>query len=266
MIIETEHLLYNHKTYENPKLNPEPFSRHCHNTYEILFFERGEANYIIDDKKYRLHKNDLIFIRPYKYHYIEFTKDTEYARINIAFSEQVVRGELIEEIPEELEVINCPKDSVLHGLFSRMDYYASRLGESDFIELLSAMLTEVVYNLRLADFDMAHIPSSLTPPLTEALEYINKNLFTIKEVREISELISVSEQYLFRLFQTQLHISPHKYIMTKRLMHAQALLKQGQRPTEVYGKLGFDSYVSFYKQYVSMFGYSPSKESSRDND
>ena len=260
MIIETEHLIYNHKTYENPRRTPEPFSRHCHNTYEILFFESGEANYIIDEKKYKLHKNDLIFIRPFKYHYIEFTRDSEYSRINIAFSDKVVRDELLKSVPEELEVINCQPESILLELFSRMDYYASKLVENEFVEMLSAMLTEVIYNLRLADFDMAHIPKTLSPLLVSALEYINNNLFTIKEIKSVSSLINVSEQYLFRLFQTQLHISPHKYITTKRLMHAQALLRQGKRPTDIFTSLGFESYVSFYKQYVSTFGYPPSKE------
>jgi AraC-like DNA-binding protein len=263
MIIKTEHLLYNHRSYKNPLLDPVPFSRHCHNTYEILFFERGEASYIIDEKKYKLHKNDLVFIRPYKYHYIEFTKGTEYSRINIAFSEQVVKGSLLSSVPDELEVINCPQESVLWGLFSRMNYYASKLDEVDFAELLSAMLTEIVYNLRLADFDMAHIPKTLPPLLVMALEHINNNLFTIKDIKSVSSLINVSEQYLFRLFQSQLHISPHRYITTKRLMHAKALLSQGKRPTDIYNSLGFESYVSFYKQYVAAFGYSPSKETDK---
>ena len=70
MIIKTEQLTYNYLTFKKPTLNPEPFSMHCHTTYELIFFEKGEANYIIDENKYKLHKNDLIFIRPYKYHYI----------------------------------------------------------------------------------------------------------------------------------------------------------------------------------------------------
>ena len=233
---------------------------HCHNTYELIFFEKGEANYIIDDKKYKLHKNDLIFIRPYKYHYIEFTKDTEYSRINIAFSDTLINPSLLEAISPEIEVINCPPESIIAGLFSRMKYYAIKLNKDDFSEILSALLTETMYNLFLADIDMAYIPSSLTPLLSDAIEYINTNLFTIKEIKEVSERFNISEQYFFRLFRTQLHISPHKYLITKRLLHAQNMLQQGKRPTEIYYLCGFDSYVSFYKQYVKAFGHPPSQE------
>ena len=260
MIIKTEYILYNHETFKQPSLTPEPFSLHCHNTYELIFFERGEANYIIDEKKYKLHKNDLILIRPYKYHHIEFTRDTEYSRINIAFSGSLIKESLLQSLPEELEIINCPPDSIIGGLFSRMGYYARRLPEDMFIDILTAMLTEILYNLHLADIDMAYIPSTLSPLLAEILEYINTNIFTIKEVKEISTRFNISEQYFFRMFQKQLHVSPHRYLTIKRLLYAQTMLQQGKRPTEIYYVCGFDSYVSFYKQYVKMFGYSPSKE------
>ena len=260
MNFKTELLGYNHFTFKKPSERPETFSMHCHNTYELIFFEKGEANYIIDDKKYKLRKNDLIFIRPYKYHYIEFTKDTEYSRFNIAFSDTLINRNLLQSIPNEIEVINCPPESIIAELFNRMEYYTIRLNKEDFIEILSALLTEVMYNLRLTDIDMAHIPSVLTPMLSDAIEYINANLFSIKEIKEVSSHFNISEQYLFKLFRTQLHTSPYKYLVIKRLLHAQNMLQQGKRPTETYYLCGFDSYVSFYKQYVKVFGHSPSQE------
>ena len=262
MIIKAEHLTYNYLTFKKPYLNPEPFSMHCHNTYELIFFEKGEANYVIDENKYKLHKNDLIFIRPYKYHYIEFTKDSEYSRINIAFSDKIVNREILSAIPSDIEIINCPEGSILENIFRRMNYYASKLNTDSFVELITAMLIETIYNIMLTDVDMVHIPSSLTPMLTEIIKYMNDNLFTIKEIQDVSTKFNISESYLFRLFKNQLCISPHKYLTTKRLLHAQTLLQQGKRPTDIYHLCGFDSYVNFYNQYNNMFGYSPSKENS----
>ena len=141
-----------------------------------------------------------------------------------------------------------------------MEYYSIKLCENDFAKILCSLLTEIMYNLRLCDIDMAHIPSMLTPLLSNAIEYINENLFSIKEIREVCAHFNVSEQYLFKLFRTQLYISPYKYLVTKRLLYAQNMLQQGKRPTEIYYLCGFDSYVSFYKQYVRAFGHPPSQE------
>ena len=154
MIIKTEQLTYNYLTFKKPTLNPEPFSMHCHTTYELIFFEKGEANYIIDENKYKLHKNDLIFIRPYKYHYIEFTKDTEYSRINIAFSDKIVNKEVLSAISNDIEIINCPQNSILENLFKRMTYYATKLNTDSFEEIITSMLTEILYNIMLTDVDM----------------------------------------------------------------------------------------------------------------
>ena len=135
MMIKTEHLFYNHLTFQNPRLTPEPFSMHSHNTYELLFFEGGDASYIIDQSKYKLHKNDLVLIRPGKYHCIEFASDSPYARINIAFSDTVVKKSLLTHLPSELEVIACPPGSILNELFCRMTYYETALSESGFAEV-----------------------------------------------------------------------------------------------------------------------------------
>lgn len=259
MFIKTEQLVYNHQTYKNPMTKHFPV--HCHRMYELIFFERGEANYVIDERKYRLRKNDLVLARPFKYHYIEVTGECEYSRMNIIFSNQIVSDALLDSIPKELDVINCTSESILHGIFERINYYSTKLDEEDFSSILKAMLTEVVYNLRLVDIDAVHIPKTLPPILVRSLEYINENLFSVKDIKSICKLVNVSEQYLFRLFQNQLHISPHKYITTKRLLHAQTLLKQGHRPTDIYQRIGFDSYVSFYKQYKKVFGCPPSSDS-----
>ena len=49
-------------------------------------------------------------------------------------------------------------------------------------------------------------------------EYTNENLCTITGIEEIAEHLFVSESYLFRLFQKELHQTPKKFIMKKRLL------------------------------------------------
>ena len=218
---------------------------------------------LTDDKKYKLHKNDLIFIRPYKYHCIEFTKDTEYSRINIAFSDDAVGSSLPASIPLQLEVTNHPEGSIIAEIFGRMDYYTSRLSEKSFCDMLPAIIKEILYNLSLVDIDTAHIPAYISPLLARSLEFLNKNLFTQNTVKQLCKTVGVSEQYIFRLFRSELHITPHKYLTIKRLLHAQGLLQRGKRPSEIFYQCGFISYVGFYKQYVKEFGYPPSQEQKR---
>ena len=260
MEIRNNRLIYNHLRYQTPYSYPQTFMKHTHNMYEIIFFEKGEATYVIEDRKYQLKKNDLIFTRPFKYHYIEIKSNTEYSRFNILFDNSIVDKELTKRIPEEIEVLNCPKESILADIFSRLDYYSAHFDEAEFTKLVTILLKELLYNLRLSGDNTMNIPKESSPLLTQALNYINDNLFSIKSIKEVSAHCFVSEQYLFRQFQQQLKISPKKYLNTKRLLHAQKMIQKGKKPIEVYLLCGFETYVGFYKQYVKTFGYPPSQE------
>ncbi len=251
---------YDHACLSNPYDKRHSFMLHSHNTYELLFFERGDAVYVIEDRKYHLKKNDLIFIRPRMYHYIDLQSNAEYMRINIAFDTSFVGKELLHSIPSSVEVINCPKGSVIAENFRRMDYYRENLPKEDFASVLSSLLREIFYNIKLSKETVSSLPSMMSPLLTRAIEYINSNLYTIKSIEEISSELFITEAYFFKIFKDQLKISPKKYINSKRLLQAQKLIRRGKRPTDVYAECGFDTYVGFYKQYVKTFGYPPSKE------
>jgi AraC-like DNA-binding protein len=101
---------------------------------------------------------------------------------------------------------------------------------------------------------------SVSPLISKALHYINENLNRIGGTKEIADHLFISESYLFRLFRNELHQTPKKYIMDKRLLTAQKLLSAGDSPTSVCERCGFADYTTFYRNYTSFFGHAPSKE------
>ena len=234
--------------------------QHSHNFFEILYFESGDITYVVENREYKLKKHDLVFTRPLTYHYLELKSNAEYERHNIAFNSNFVIEEFLDQIPSDVEVVHCPPGGIISQNFERIKYYNEHLSEQEFQQILSGLLQEILLNLRYANNHALGNFSSPSPILGKALEYINENLFTIKNISEISNALFITESYFFKLFKDQLKISPKKYINTKRILHAQKLIQCGQRPTDVYEQCGFESYVGFYKQYVKTFGISPSAE------
>ena len=98
MDISNENLVYNHRYYKTPAASPEAFMKHSHNTYELIFFEKGNVTYFIEGKRYKLKKNDLVFIRPMKFHYVDIQPDSEYSRFNIAFGDSFVGKKLLDSV------------------------------------------------------------------------------------------------------------------------------------------------------------------------
>lgn len=259
MEIFTDDLIYNHRVLNYMRNRPHFSMKHIHNTYEIIFFERGDANYVVESKRYRLKNNDLIITRPGAYHYIEIQGNVEYSRYNIAFNPSLL-GKVVDSVPKELDVLNCSQNNIIADNFRRMKYYSQQLNESDFQEVLLCLLKEIFYNIPIVAINNADAPSKLHPIIIRSLEYINQNLFTIKDVSSICQDLNISESYFFKLFNDQVRISPMKYINLKRLQKAQQLIVDGKRPSEIYLDCGFGSYVGFYKQYMKVFNYAPSKE------
>jgi len=68
---------------------PEPtrdqFSAHVHSSYELLYILSADATYIIEGRKYKLKKDDLIIVRPGNYHLIQFDSREPYERYNVLF-------------------------------------------------------------------------------------------------------------------------------------------------------------------------------------
>ncbi len=245
--------VYNHLTHENPDNKRNNFAKHVHNSFEILLFLSGDATYIIEDKKYKLNPYDLVLVPPSHYHYIHIDSNMDYERFNLLlpYSE-------ICEFVAELNVVNCNDNNIILDLFRKMDRYCE-MGEDVIKDLLPGLIKEIFYNLRdLSKHEIAK-HQNMSPIILSALNYIKNNLFTIKDIDEISRALFIAPTYFFRIFKEQMKISPKKYITVKRLMTAEKMIKEGKKPTEVYTLCGFSTYTAFYKRYIDYFGISPSK-------
>lgn len=254
--INQEKILYYHK---RAFLNSY-FKAHSHNEYELIFFLQGEVDYTVENKKFKLKKYDLIITRPTVFHNLVFNKKCEYDRHVFLLPSTGFFANLLNEIPNDINVINCADDSVIIENFNKLDFYRQNYKEEEFDSLMLALLTEICCKLKYKS-DANSSPFKPLPDIIKnAIDYINANLFTIKDVSEISNALYVSKNYFFRVFKKELKVSPKKYIINKRLLRAQNLLRAGEKPTFVYLDCGFDNYTSFYKQYVRLFGHTPSNE------
>lgn len=238
----------------------QKFYSHCHNGYELIFFLSGAGDYQIEERVYTLKKYDLIITRPWNYHNVDIDTNEKYDRYDILVNASPILPDLLDAILERYEVINCSNIPNIISCFKKMDQYQEMLPIEDFNLLLNNLLVEVCYNLLINDQPLTQEHTPTSKIMEEALDYINKNLFTVKDIKEVCDYIFISENHFFRLFKEEMKVSPKKYITSKRLLYAQKLLREGEHPTEIFEKCGFNNYISFYQRYVDFFGYPPSEE------
>lgn len=251
-------LFYNHLTFDSP--HGDDNDVHTHNAYELLYIVSGDVTHIIEDRKYKLKSGDLVIIPPLHYHTLQIDSSAYYDRYNILFNPEVHGVQSVKRLPQTLEVINLSGNRLAEDIFRRLDVYFKSCDAETFSMLLPHMLSELFYNLSIFPQTRTDESASASPLISKALHYINENLFTLESVEEISDHLFVSESYFFRLFKSELHQTPKKYIMDKRLLRAQKMIAEGEKPVAVCDMCGFGDYTTFYRNYTAFFGHSPSDE------
>lgn len=249
-------MFFKHEISEN--LPSDKFSRHTHSMYEILYILDGDVTYIVEDRKYKLNKGDMVFTRPMQYHAIHLDSPTRYERYGVQFDADKLRVESAALLPGNIDVINLGGYDAVEQFFSKCDLYRKRCSPEMFEKILSHLLSDLFYHIVLFPRPVTASAASASPMISKALKYINENLCTVASIGEVAEHLFVSESYLFRLFQKELHQTPKKYISEKRLLLAHQMLSAGEKPTAVCERCGFGDYATFYRNYRALFGHAPS--------
>lgn len=233
---------------------------HTHDFIELIYIVSAEASYYVEGMEYRLKERDLIVTPPATHHRIDFHSDIPYERYRMSINTKLIKDIDIKSALKNIQVINCADQRTISDIFKKFDYYYMAFNEEDFKNISRMLIKEIFYNLTLFDNENTVQPSFLSPILSKALDYINKNLFEIESVSEVSNSLYITDSYLFEIFKTQLKTSPKKYINLKRLHAAQKEIMLGAKPTEIYQKVGFKDYTSFNRNYNKFFGHPPSQE------
>ena len=252
----TDRIFFKHEISKD--LPCDTYSMHTHNTYELILFLDGDATHVIEDRKYKLKKGDLILIRPFQYHFIQIDSPSRYERYDILFDAEKHNVESVSLISNDIEVINIAGNGALEDIFRKCDIYYRNSDSHTFEKILSHLLSELFYHIFLFPQPFVKDTVTLSPLISKALKYINENLRTVGGVEEVANHLFVSESYLFRLFQKELHQTPKKYIMEKRLLLAQKMISEGEKPALVCEQCGFGDYTTFYRNYITLLGRSPS--------
>lgn len=248
---------YNHVIVDKPFDNP--FELHTHDICEFLFFRKGDASVIIGDKNYKLKKDDLVIFRPNIPHKIFFESNMPYERYDILFDENKLANNSFMKVAKNINLISCSGNSAITELFTKMDRYYNYFSENDLKLLITNIVEELIYNLQLLQTDTIEGDNlTMHPVITKAVEYINAHYCEPLNLDDICKEISITKSHLHHLFIENLKITPKKFINMKRLSKAQKLICTGEKPCDIYKICGYNDYVTFFRNYTSLFGYTPS--------
>lgn len=234
------------------------FNFHAHDGYEIYYFCSGQVQYYIEDQSYHMVAGDVLVIPPGRMHrMVTVDEKVEYARIVINLSEDYCKR-LMARVSDHfvfsgVGTFLLTDTGLKEQMLRLLDLEAGEAGtlERDAIVTLLLLTLDRLMKDAPATEGKDH-------SLAQVIRYIDANFTREVTLEEIAERFFISKYHLLRRFKALTNSTVHQYILTKRILLAKALLRQGMRPAAVATECGFQTYSGFYQVFYNQTGQKPS--------
>ncbi|MEM7759736.1 MAG: AraC family transcriptional regulator [Cyanobacteria bacterium P01_A01_bin.40] len=133
------------------------------------------------------------------------------------------------------------------------DFYAEHLKNALFAHLIQNYCS---LEYRFKDYDDGLPPYKLK----QALNYINDHLDETIKLKDIADLLDISQYYFCRLFRNSIGVSPYRYVIQQRVDKAKKLMANSNLPlSDIAFECGFSSQSQMTQHFSKLVGVTPKK-------
>lgn len=172
--------------------------------------------------------------------------------------------------PIVLEQIYLAKHSPLYGKLRQIERLARvseapdlQINEDWFMELAELIAFQEQHHnraLRALDVVKRSTREEIYRRLLQGREYMDEHFLSSPPIAEVAQQCFMSEFYFFRCFKQAFGITPHQYMLRKRLRFASRLMKQKQMSiSRVAIECGFPDLSTFSKTFKKHYSMTPTQ-------
>jgi len=252
-------------------LKPEENERiHVHDFYEVILCLKGEMLCQVEDKQYEMREGDLISVYPGEMHQMQVQEKSicEFymLHVNLDLTRQ------FEMISPDIRMrYNEKRQHILvhtHGMrYAQMEEIFKKICQEEkeqgfgWETLMYAYEVEIITNVARIDKEgtSAYGKPVQSSTVDQMIRYINEHLSNELTVSEIADTFYISESYVSQLFHRHLGVSPHRFIMKKRMVKARRLLLDGENIQQILPIVGYQDYSAFLRAFKLEYGMTPGR-------
>ena len=236
--------------FKNIEITPDRVAEN----YEIELYVNGEGKTFIDNKSYNHEKGNLVFVKPGQKRHSEKRFSCFYIKISVGEEEKGILDEII-----------CCFKVTNYKLIRNIYVEIIKLYESQSSELLLQSkiyeLLDIILKESKLKAGIRKLGSKVSPEtLQSAINFIDDNFNRNIALKDVAEAVNFSPVYFHKMFTSSLGLTPHEYIIRKRLDEAKTyLLTTSYSMNEIVEKCGFSSVSYFASTFKKCIGITPSE-------
>ncbi len=239
-------------------------SEHSHEgAVEICYLEKGSQIYSVNNEEYILNGGEVFITLPHELHSTTGYEQSrgslywiilEFEKINCLYLNDE-NAEILLSIIKSMPRRNFDIDKSVADLLK--ESLQLLINDSNVNKLIaSANLIKFIYEIAKQS---VKVNENINLEAVEKCEdYIQNNLDKKITIENLAELTNYSVPHFKTMFKKTTGITPHEYILRKKIEIAQFLLKE-KSVTDVSYILGFSSSQHFSKVFRQITGVTPSK-------
>lgn len=245
-----------------------PFMQAASNYYEIGYGLSGDRISITPTYSCIMRPGDICVLAPYTYHKSIALTDMPYDRFLIKFTldfaqtfiDTVGRNTFDTFYSKRVHKIDGrTQNHIITHLEKMQELFLSDTEYKEFhLKCMLYDLFMTVMEKELPDEESTIHHTPLTPPIIDALQYMEQNYDKNPSLEDAAKISGYSPSYFSRLFQTQLGKSFSDYLINIRLGYVQYLLLNTQKSiTEIALETGYSHTSNLSEQFKKYTGLTP---------
>ena len=228
---------------------------HWHDYFTIDVILDGEAIHYTPLSRHIIKKGYMHLVMPSDIHYIGSLEGCSIATVRFALNlmpESVTK--LIKTQNKSADLDNASLEAVM-GIISAMSIYRDdRLLSVRFLEALLLILQN----------NLTEEQSAVPNNIKKVLEYLDVHFQENVSLENAAAIVSYNPSYFSAMFKKTTGYTYTKYLNSKRLNYACALMKNKDITlTNIALSSGFNSFVSFNRVFKSVIGMTPNEYRAR---
>ena len=236
------------------------YDKHAHETFSIGAITAGASNFVVAGTQYHVQAGKLVIINPGQVHICKPVNDLPWS-----FCMLYVDATWLTALQAELGQLKKPEfhaytSAVSDDVFlyeGLLDLYQTLLdAETELLNKQGCVIqyfSELHKHLQSAPAEL-HMENAR---LKLAADFIHEHCTQDLSLDDISAYAGLSASYLFRAFRKQYDMTPHAYLINRRVQYAQEKLRQGASIADAALEAGFADQAHFQRVFKRLLAATP---------